>query len=131
EPLAGLSGPAAALSDTTGLRGLGVVLSLDVDDEVRSSADFADAEDSDADDLEVDDLEDSDADDLEVDDFEPESEVSAQATPVPAAMPTPSATTAAPIPPTRTATLIVGRSPCRQNTTQAAIGAAAPYRPRR
>jgi hypothetical protein len=118
--LAALSAPAAALCDTTGFRGLGVVLSLDVDEEVRSSADFADADDAD----------DSDVDDLEVDDFEPESEVSAQATPVPAAMPTPSATTAAPIPPTRAATLIAGRSPCRQYTNQAAIGAAAPYRQR-
>jgi hypothetical protein len=83
EPLAA---PAAALCDTTGLRGLGVVLSRGADEEFCFGDDFAEASDS-------------DADDLEVDESDPESGRSAHATPVPAAMPTPSDTTKAPIRP--------------------------------
>lgn len=86
EPLAAPSEPAAALCDTTGLRGLGVVSSRDADEEVCFGDDFAEASES-------------DTDDLEVDDSEPESELSAHATPVPAAMPIPSETTKAPIRP--------------------------------
>jgi hypothetical protein len=82
EALAAPSESSTALCDTTGLRGLGVVLSRDVDDAVCFGDDFAEASDS-------------DADDLEVDDFE----LSAHATPVPAAMPTPSETTNAPMRP--------------------------------